>query len=143
MQISIQEAALLYLEVLKQQGKSPRTLYTYHQDLKQVCGFFGAEKLITSITFPLVGKFLKSEILLKLPNGKSRATATVNKTIRVFRMFLIWAKGEGYLETLPLTKEIPLGRNINREAGLSGSVKVHLRDHCQVTKFERHKSPAF
>ncbi len=110
MPITIQEAAGLYLEVLTQHGKSPRTLYTYHQDLKQVMAFFGPDKPVSNITFPLVGKFLKSDILLLLPQGQPRATATVDKTIRVFRMFLIWAKSQGYLETLPLTKDIPLGR---------------------------------
>jgi site-specific recombinase XerD len=111
MGLTIGQATQLFLETLKAQGKHARTLYTYGRDLQQVGAFFGAEKPLVSITLPLVGKFLKSDTLLKLPNGQERASQTVNKTIRVFRQFLIWAHTEGHLSHLPLTKEIPLGRS--------------------------------
>jgi hypothetical protein len=93
-----------YLEHLKSEGKSERTLYTYTQDAKQIIGFFGAERKLTSILTPHVGKFLKSDALLKLPNGAERAEPTVRKTVRVLRMFLVWARDNGYIEKLPLPK---------------------------------------
>jgi site-specific recombinase XerD len=111
MEMTLAEAIHLYQTHLKAQGKHERTLYTYGRDLQQVCAFFGAEKSLGTITLPLVGKFLKSDTLLQLSNGRERAPQTVGKTIRVFRQFLIWAHTEGHLAHLPLTKEIPLGRN--------------------------------
>jgi hypothetical protein len=79
--------------------------------LDQVGAFFGPDKPLQSITLPLVGKFLKSDALLRLPNVKERAPQTIAKTIRVFRMFLFWAKEQGYIEQVPLTKDIPIGRS--------------------------------
>ena len=99
-----------YLEHLKSEGKSERTIYTYNMDAKQITGFFGTERKLTSILSPHVGKFLKSDALLRLPNGTERAEPTVRKTVRVLRMFLIWARDNGYIEKLPLPKDVPLGR---------------------------------
>ena len=75
-----------YLEHLKTEGKSERTLYTYGQDAKQITSFFGAERKLSAILVPHVGKFLKSDALLKLPNGNERAEPTVRKTVRVMRI---------------------------------------------------------
>ncbi|MHB9038359.1 MAG: site-specific integrase [Armatimonadota bacterium] len=99
-----------YLEYLKVEGKSERTIYTYQKDAEQIIAFFGADRKLTSILTPHVGKFLKSDILLKLPNGGCRAELTVKKTVRVLRMFLLWAKDMGYIERPPLPKEVSLGR---------------------------------
>lgn len=108
-----------YLEHLKTKGKSERTLYTYGQDAKQIIGFFGAERKLSAILVPHVGKFLKSDALLKLPNGNERAEPTVRKTIRVMRMLFVWALDMGYIEKLPLPKpavskvegDVPVGRS--------------------------------
>lgn len=101
------EAAQEYLEFLKSKGKSPRTLYTYGKDVEQILAFFGSDKEIAKITLPLVGKFYKSDELLKLPNGKDRAPRTILKTIRVFRMLMTWAQSQGYIDTLLLPKSLP------------------------------------
>lgn len=100
-----------YLEHLKSEGKSERSLYTYGMDAKQITRFFGADRKLTSILTPHVGKFLKSNTLLKLPNGTERAEPTVRKTVRVLRMFLVWARENGYIEKLPLPKDVPVGRS--------------------------------
>jgi len=105
------QAIAEYLEHLKEAGKSERTLYTYTQDAKQIVSFFGAERKLTSILTPHVGKFLKSDALLKLPNGSERAELTVRKTIRVLRMFFVWANDTGYIERVPLPRDVPLGRS--------------------------------
>ena len=105
------QAMAEYLEHLKEDGKSERTLYTYGQDAKQIIGFFGAERKLSSILTPHVGKFLKSDALLKLPNGNGRAEPTVRKTVRVLRMFLVWARDNGYIDKLPLPKNVPVGRS--------------------------------
>ena len=95
-----------YLDYLKAEGKSERSLYTYGMDAKQIIAFFGTDRKLTSILTPHVGKFLKSDTLLKLPNGKCRADLTVKKTVRVLRMFLGWAQDKGYIASLPLPKDV-------------------------------------
>lgn len=62
---------------------------------------------------PHVSGFLKSDTLLKLPNGNERSEPTVKKTVRVFRMFLVWALGKGYIIKLPLPRSLPMGHNAN------------------------------
>lgn len=108
-----------YLEHLKTEGKSERTLYTYGQDAKQITSFFGAERKLSAILVPHVGKFLKSDALLRLPNGNERAAPTVRKTVRVMRMLFVWALDMGYIDKLPLPKpalskvegDVPVGRS--------------------------------
>jgi site-specific recombinase XerD len=108
--ITLTEAATQYLEYLAHHGKKPRTLYTYNRDLQQILTFFGPERLIGNMPLPLIGRFLKSDELLKLPNGQERKPPTVNKTIRVFRMFMQWLVQVDYLPEVNLPKSIPIGR---------------------------------
>jgi site-specific recombinase XerD len=109
--IPLSEAAQLYLEHLEQLGKHKRTISTYYRDLQQVQAFFGAERLVNNIPLPLIGRFLKSNELLLLKNGQPRASQTVNKTIRVFRMFMLWLSHQGHITELHLPKSVPWGRN--------------------------------
>ena len=111
---TIHDAAQAFLEHLREQGKKERTLYTYGKDFQVIEGFFGGDKPLASIRTPQVGKFFKSDHLLKMPSGpdgiqKPRAKPTVDKTVRVFRMFLVWAKETGRLAELPLPKDTPMG----------------------------------
>lgn len=113
---TLHQAAQGYLEHLRQTGKKERTLYTYGCDFQQIEAFFGADKPLASIRAMQVGKFLKSDALLKLPSGqggiqKPRAKPTVDKTVRVLRMFLVWARETGLIQALPLPKDTPLGRS--------------------------------
>jgi site-specific recombinase XerD len=107
----LHEAVQTYLEHLRQAGKKERTLYTYGRDFQQIEAFFGADKPLASIRAMQVGKFLKSDALLKLPSGQERAKPTVDKTVRVLRMFLVWAKETGLIQILPLPKDTPMGRS--------------------------------
>lgn len=111
---TIHDAAQAFLEHLREQGKKERTLYTYGKDFQVIEGFFGGDKPLASIRTPQVGNFFKSDHLLKMPSGpdgiqKPRAKPTVDKTVRVFRMFLVWAKETGRLAELPLPKDTPMG----------------------------------
>jgi site-specific recombinase XerD len=108
---TIEQTAQAFIEHLRQAGKKERTLYTYCRDLEQVGAFFGKDKPITGIQPFQVGKFFKSDALLKLANGSDRAERTVAKTVRVFRMMMIWAKETGRIETLPLPKSTPMGHS--------------------------------
>jgi hypothetical protein len=112
---TLHEAAQAYLEHLRTQGKKDRTLYTYGKDFQQMEAFFGADRKLRTILPPHVGKFLKSDELLRLPSGAERAKPTVDKTVRVLRMFLVWAKETGRLDKLPLPKDLPMGRSKEKE----------------------------
>lgn len=109
--ITLSDASIQYLDHLKAQGKSIRTLYTYNRDLQQILAFFGPERLVGNMPLPLIGRFLKSDELLKLPNGQERAPQTVKKTIRVFRMLMQWLVQVAYLSEINLPKSIPLGNS--------------------------------
>lgn len=110
-QKTLHEAIEEYLEHLKAQGKTERTLYTYGKDFEQVEAYFGPEKKLTSILIPHVSGFLKSDALVKMRGDKDRSEVTVKKTIRVFRMFLAWCLEQGYITKLPLPKDTPMGRS--------------------------------
>ena len=108
---TLNEGLSEYLEHLKGQGKSERTIYTYGKDTEQIEAYFGPEKKLSAILTMHVAGFLKSDALLKLPNGNDRSEPTVRKTVRVLRMFLFWAKEQGRIEKLPIPKDIPVGRS--------------------------------
>jgi len=118
---TLHTAAEAYLEHLKAQGKKERTLFTYGKDFEQIEAFFGPEKDLASIQVAQVGKFFKSDILLKMPNGRDRAERTVTKTKRVFRMFLVWAVETGRIKALPLPKDTPMGRSVPKEGASDGN----------------------
>jgi len=109
---TLHEAVQEHLEYLKGQGKSERTLYTYSKDLEQVEAFFGLGKKLSAILIPHVSGFLKSDALLKMRGDKDRSEITIKKTVRVFRTFLVWAKEQGYIDKLPLPKDVPTGRSL-------------------------------
>jgi hypothetical protein len=112
---TLDQTATAFIEHLRQAGKKERTLYTYNKDLELIGSYFGVEKKLTNILIPHVSKFLKSDDLLKLKNGKDRAKPTIDKTMRVFRMMLSWARDEGMINTLPFRKELSLGRSLKKE----------------------------
>jgi site-specific recombinase XerD len=112
---TLHEAVLEHLDYLKAQGKSGRTIYTYGKDLEQVEAFFKPDRKLRSILTPHVGSFLKSDALLKMHGDKDRSEITIKKTVRVFRTFLVWAKEQGYIDKLPLPKDVPTGRSLRAQ----------------------------
>ena len=116
---TLKQACEEFLEYLKTQNKAERSLYTYGKDLEQIRAFFGEEKELKKILIPHVGKFLKSDELLK-KKGKDgelldRAKPTIDKTKRIFRMLMIWAREQGYIEHLPLPKELEVNKGKIKE----------------------------
>ena len=85
--------------------------------MEQIEAFFGADRKLKNILTPHVGKFLRSDALLKLPSGKERSKPSVDKTTRVLRMFLVWAQESGLIDKLPLPKGTPMGRSAKQEEG--------------------------
>jgi len=112
---TIHETTEAYINHLKQEGKKERTLYTYRKDLDLVEDYFGKDRKLHEISLPHVGKFFKSDMLLKLKNGNLKSEITVKKTVRVFRMMMVWAKDNGMLEVLPLPKSTSMGHSIVNE----------------------------
>ena len=103
---TVHQAAEAFIGYLRESGKKERTLYT----------FFGADRQLAEIRLPQVGKFSKSDLLLKLPDGKERAERTIAKTVRVFRMMMVWARESGRIEELPLPKSTPMGHSRVKES---------------------------
>lgn len=112
---TLHDGLLEYLQYLRDQGKSERTIYTYTKDAEQIEAYFGSEKKLSAILTMHVAGFLKSDALLKLPGDKERSEPTVRKTVRVLRMFLFWAKEQGHIEKLPIPKDMPVGRSAVEE----------------------------
>ena len=114
------ELSEAYLAHLKEQGKKERTLFTYGMDLRDVNGFFGEDKKLTTLRPADFGRFLKSDTLLKLKTGKPKSDITIKKTVRVMRMMLVWAVETGVLTKLPLAKDFPMGRDGKEAAPAEG-----------------------
>ncbi|MDH3345929.1 MAG: hypothetical protein OEL75_01960 [Kiritimatiellaceae bacterium] len=108
---TIHETTEAFIDHLRGLGKKERTLYTYAKDLALIEAFFGSDKQLADLRVPQVGKFFKSDLLLKRANGEPRAERTVAKTVRVFRMMLVWAQDVGRIDQLPLPKSTPMGRD--------------------------------
>ena len=103
-QLTLKDAAPQYLEHLRAAGKKEQTLKTYAKGLETAVGFFGEGKTLKAIRPADVGRFLKSDALLKKPNGKERAQPTVDQVARVLRMLLAWAVEQGHVESVAFPK---------------------------------------
>lgn len=114
-EMTIHETTAAFINHLRGNGKKERTLYTYRKDLDLIEGYFGKDKKLQELRITQVGKFLKCDALLKLGNGNARAERTVAKTIRVFRMMLVWAKDSGFIDELPLPQSTPMGHSKQAE----------------------------
>ena len=104
-QTTLKDAAPQYLEHLRAAGKKEQTLRTYGTALEVVAGFFGEGKSLKALRPADVGRFLKSDALLKKPNGRDRAQPTVDQIVRVLRMLLEWAQGQGHIDTVAFPKD--------------------------------------
>jgi len=112
--ITLEKAVPEFLKYLKENGKGERTVAVYGRCLENVISFFGKEKDIKKITPALSGQFLKSDALLKKPNGVVKSEITVKQNVRVYRMMLTWAVEKGYIADIPLPKaELKGGKKQN------------------------------
>ena len=116
-QMTLKDAAPQFIEHLRAAGKKEQTLRTYGTALEVVAGFFGEGKTLKALRPADVGRFLKSDALLKKPNGKDRAQPTVDQIVRVLRMLLEWAQGQGHVPTVAFPKDaLPKRRRKQQEA---------------------------
>lgn len=105
---TLKQASEAYLKSLEAAGKKPATIYTYTKDCEVFLGYLGETTKLSSLTPARIGKFMKSDSLLK-QNGKLRAERTVAKTVRVLRMFLVWCEETKRVKKLPLPTDFPMG----------------------------------
>ena len=102
---TLKEAVEKYMENLEAAGKTERTRYTYHMDLKLALEHFGEGKDIAKLIPAQVAGFFKSDLVTKVPkSGRDKSPITVTKTLRVFRQMLVFSREQGWIEKLPLTK---------------------------------------
>ncbi|HPD17958.1 MAG TPA: hypothetical protein PLE19_23725 [Planctomycetota bacterium] len=104
-QLTLKDAAPQYLEHLRAAGKNVHTVRTYNKALEVVAGFFGEAKALKALRPADVGRFLKSDALLKKPSGAERAQPTVDQIVRVLRMLLEWAQAQGHVQTLAFPQD--------------------------------------
>ena len=102
---TVHQAAEDFIGHLRESGKKERTIYTYRKELEVVEAFFGADRQLAE-SASQVGKFCKSDLLLKLPDGKERPSAPSPRP-SVFRMMMVWARESGRIEELPLPRARP------------------------------------
>ena len=102
--LTLKDAAPRFIEHLRAAGKKEQTLRTYAKALEVAAGFLGEGKSLKAIRPADVGRFLKSDALLKKPSGKERAKPTVDQIVRCLRMLFEWAVAEGTIETVPFPK---------------------------------------
>jgi len=103
-QTTLKDAAPRFIEHLRAAGKKEQTLRTYTKALEVAVGFFGEGKTLKAIRPADVGRFLKSGALLREPSGAERAQPTVDQIVRVLRMLLEWAQGQGIVESVAFPK---------------------------------------
>jgi len=127
--VTLKQAAPQYLEALKAAGKNDRTVETYKRQFEVIMGFFGEDKAVTGIRAADVGRFLKSDALAKMPNGKERAEPTVQQIVRVLRMFLEWAQGKGLVEAVAFPKDAMPKRKRKQAAAQEESAEAAARSN--------------
>lgn len=101
---TLEQTIPAYLKHLEENGKSKSTIYTYSRDGKLIIDFFGEGKQLNALRATDIGRFLKSDQLLKKDGEVNRANATIQKTIRFFRMMLEWAHEEGFTKEFQFPK---------------------------------------
>ena len=114
--LTLTDAAPQFIEHLRAAGKKEQTLRTYGTALEVAAGFFGEGKSLKAIRPADVGRFLKSDALLKKPNGADRARPTVDQIVHVLRMLLEWAQGQGHVESVAFPKDALPKRRRNTAA---------------------------
>jgi hypothetical protein len=112
---TLHEARIAYLDYLAELGKKPGTIDTYARQFDLAESVIGADRELKLIKTGDVAKFFESDACLKKPKGQRRAQPSIDQTTRLIRMFLVWAKEQGHIETLPLPEDTPMGRNMKKE----------------------------
>ena len=115
--LTLTDAAPQFLEGLLAAGKQERTVRIYGTQLRAAIRFFGETKTLKALRPADVGRFLKSDALLKKLNDKERAKPTIDQIVRCLRMLLEWGVENGHIDAVPFPKGAMPKRQRKAKAG--------------------------
>ena len=98
-------AVLEWLDYLREQQYKEHTVVVYGRELKKMYEYYGAYQQLDSVTTERIRLFLKSDPLLKGVKDQPLARNTIDRTIRVFRLFLNWAAATELINANPWPTE--------------------------------------
>ncbi len=102
--ITLKSAVDAYLAHLADSSTKATTVKVYERALELAITHFGADKKLTGIMVPHVGKFFNAEIVNFHPNGKPKAEPTVKQIKRVFRQCMTFCKEQDWITIIPVPK---------------------------------------
>ncbi len=128
-----------FFQYLADQGTKASTMKSYRRDWDVIEGYFGPGKKLEDILPVHVAAFAKSDDLNMKMDGTGKAWRTVDKTARVFRMFLDYCVKSGRLLKSPVPKGTRLGRKtLAQEA--AKLAKREALEHEKATKRQARKN---
>lgn len=98
---SIADISAKYLNAIDG-DKTPSTVRSYGMDLQRACSYFGAERLVETISADEVQGYFDSPEVNSLRSGKPKAKPTIDKQCRVLRLALVWAAEQKLIEVAPV-----------------------------------------
>ena len=99
-----------FFQYMADKGTIPSTLKTYRRDWGVIEDYFGGAKKLINILPVHIAGFAKSEALNEKADGNPKAQRTIDKTARVFRMFINFCLETGRISKNPIPKGVRLGR---------------------------------
>ena len=102
---TLKEGIEAYINHMQAQGKKGTTVGVYKKALALAASHFGEDRDLGKMLPAHAAKFLKSDAVLKKPDGTPRAEISVEQIKRVFRQMLTFCRDKGLIENLPLPKD--------------------------------------
>lgn len=108
---NLSQAGTAFFQHLSEEvGIKESTRKTYLKDWLLIENYFGATRKLKNILTVHVAAFAKSEALIAKSDGGRKSDRTIDKTARLFRIFLDWCVETGRLEKAPIPRKTRLGR---------------------------------
>ncbi len=99
---TLNDVAAGYLGWLDKEGAGTGTISSYGAELKLAMRELGEQTPIAQLTADRVGEYFESAPVTLTRSGKRKAKPTIDKSRRVLRLALMWAKEEGLIKVAPL-----------------------------------------
>ena len=99
------EMAAGYLAQLEEEGRSESTINGYRAELKLGARGLGEERPLDELTVAEVEAFLGSEAVTMTRDGRPKSKLSTDRTARVLRQSLAWARDHGLVKEVPLPQE--------------------------------------
>ncbi len=91
-----------YLGWIDKEGAGDGTISSYGAELKLAMRELGDKTLLAELTAERVGEYFESAPVTLTRSGKRKAKPTIDKSRRVLRLALMWAKDEGLINVAPI-----------------------------------------